>query len=76
LLAQWLAERCEPVRHSEVASSALYRDWQTWAGERGEQPGTGKSFSAALEQFHAKRRGKTGVVFLDLRLKPSDTGDF
>ena len=56
LLAQWLAERCEPVRHSEVASSALYRDWQTWAGERGEQPGTGKSFSAALERFHSKRR--------------------
>ena len=76
LIAQWLAERCEPVRYSEVASSALYRDWQTWAAERGEQPGTNKSFSAALEQFHAKRRGKTGVVFLDLRLKPSDTGDF
>ena len=76
LTAQWLAERCEPVRYSEVASSALYRDWQAWATERGEQPGTNKTFSAALEPFHAKRRGKTGMMFFDLRLKPSDTGAF
>jgi putative DNA primase/helicase len=74
LLAQWLAERCEPVRNSEVPSSALFRDWQAWAGEHGEQPGTGKAFSAALERFHSKRRTKEGMMFVGLRLKPSATG--
>ncbi len=76
LMAQWLAERCEPVRNSEVPSSALFRDWQTWATGHGEQPGTGKGFSAALERFHAKRRAKSGVMFIGLRLKPNDTGAF
>ena len=49
---------------------------QTWATARGEQPGTGKGFSAALERFYGKRRATAGVVFIGLRLKPSDTGVF
>lgn len=74
LMAQWLAERCLQVRGGEAPSSALYRDWQFWAKERGEDAGTGKAFSAAMERHHAKRRTNSGVQFLGLKLRPSDTG--
>ncbi|WPB86417.1 phage/plasmid primase, P4 family [Sediminicoccus rosea] len=76
LIAQWLAERCEAVRHGEAPSSALFRDWQAYAKDRGEEAGTSKTFSAALERHHAKKRKPSGVVFLGLRLRPSDTGVF
>jgi len=76
LIAQWLAERCEQVPQGEVPSSALFRDWQGYAKERGEDAGTSKSFSGALERHHAKKRAKSGMVFLGLRLRPSDTGVF
>lgn len=74
LMAQWLVERCEARATAEAPSSALYRDWSSWAKQQGEEPGTSKAFSAAMERRHAKKRAKTGVVFLGLRLKPSDTG--
>jgi putative DNA primase/helicase len=74
LVAQWLAERCEAKPGAEAPSAGLYRDWSEWATKRGEQPGTQKAFSAAVEQRHAKRRTKAGVAFIGLRLLPSDTG--
>lgn len=74
LLAQWIAERCEVKRGAKSASSALFRDWKAWAEARGEIPGTGKAFSAALERHHAKAREAAGVMFLGVRLLPSDTG--
>lgn len=74
LLAQWLAERCEPQRGAQAPSSALFRDWEAWAKARGEVPGSGKAFSAELERHYAKKRTSSGVVFLNLRLLPSETG--
>lgn len=74
LLAQWLAERCE-VKHGATApSSALYRDWKEWSEARGEIAGTGKAFSAALERHHAKRKAHGTMVFMGVRLLPSDRG--
>ncbi|WP_431283161.1 phage/plasmid primase, P4 family [Humitalea sp. 24SJ18S-53] len=73
LVAQWLTERCEPSR-GEVPSTALFRDWQVYAKDRGEEAGTQKAFSAALERYHAKRRTNGGMVFIGLRLRSSDTG--
>jgi putative DNA primase/helicase len=74
LLLQWLAERCEPDRPSSAPSSGLYRDWKAWAEARGEQAGTGKAFSAALERHYPKKATKAGKMFLGLRLRPSETG--
>lgn len=74
LMAQWLADRCEPAKDATAASAALFRDWEAWAKARGEQPGTNKAFSAALERHYAKRRTEAGAAFIGLRLKPSDTG--
>lgn len=76
MLAQWLAERCEVQARATAPSSALFRDWKAWAEARGEQVGTGKAFSAALERHHAKKRTKEGVEFIGLRLLASDTGVF
>lgn len=74
LLAQWLTERCEPDRRETAAVSALFRDWTSWAQARGEQGGTAKSFSAALERHYAKKHTEKGRVFVGLRLKPSEVG--
>ena len=62
-LSQWLGERCRIVTRKEAPSSALFRDWQEWTKGRGEEAGTMKSFSAALERRHSKRRTNKGVVF-------------
>lgn len=75
-LAQWLEERCAPQRGAQTPSSALFRDWEAWSKARGEVPGTAKAFSAELERHYAKKRTNRGVVFLDLRLLPSETGIF
>jgi putative DNA primase/helicase len=74
MLAQWLAERCEPSRNASEPSSALFRDWSAWCEPRGEAPGTGKRFSAALERHFGRRRTNAGVVFDGLRLRPSESG--
>jgi putative DNA primase/helicase len=74
LLGQWLADRCQAKAMSEASSSALYRDWSGWAKARGEEPGTNKSFSAALERSYPKRRTDTGVMFEGLKLLPNQSG--
>ena len=74
MLVQWLAERCEADARGKAPSAALFRDWSHWAEARGEAPGTQKVFSAALERRYAKDRRSEGVMFLGMRLKPSDAG--
>ncbi|WP_372623052.1 phage/plasmid primase, P4 family [Falsiroseomonas sp.] len=74
LLARWIAERTERQETAQAPATALYRDWQAWARDQGEEPGTVKAFSEALERVFAKKRTKHGQVFLGLRLRPSDTG--
>jgi putative DNA primase/helicase len=74
LLAQWLAERCERDGRASAPSSALYRDWKVWAEARGEQAGSNKAFSAALERHHSKKPTRDGAMFIGLRLNPSETG--
>ncbi|WPB83098.1 phage/plasmid primase, P4 family [Sediminicoccus rosea] len=74
LLGQWLAERCKIEPATLTASAALFRDWSAWTKDRGENPGTNKAFSAAMEQHHAKRRTREGAMFVGVRLLPSDRG--
>jgi putative DNA primase/helicase len=74
MLTQWLTERCEAQRGAMAPSSALFRDWKAWAEARGEQAGTGKAFSAALERSHAKKKTPEGMMFLGLRIRPTEAG--
>jgi putative DNA primase/helicase len=74
-LAQWLAEKCDRTNSkAETSSAGLYRDWLGWAERRGEAPGSNKSFSAALERHHSKKKNPYGVmvfVGVALRSKPA-----
>jgi putative DNA primase/helicase len=73
-VANWFAERCERTRGAETSTRALFTDWQQWAKTRGEDPGTERRFSGAMERFAARKRTKTARVFMDVRLLPSETG--
>lgn len=73
-IAHWLGEQCEAVPGARTASSALFRDWQGWARNRGEEPGTIKAFSAAMEKHHAKKKTTASTNFVGVRLRPSDGG--
>lgn len=48
-LAAWIKERCKPIGYGGTESSLLYRDWRAWAMAAGEDPGSQKRFSQALE---------------------------
>ena len=74
MLAEWLAERCEKVPNATMPSARAFADWKAWAMARGEEPGTGKRFSAAMERHLAKKKTKTGAVFIGARLRPSEGG--
>jgi putative DNA primase/helicase len=73
-VAGWAAERCEREATTKTASRALFRDWQQWAQQRGEEAGTEKAFSERLERHFAKKREAAGMAFLGVKLRPSDTG--
>lgn len=59
-LAEWIDERCEKVRGATMPARTAYADWKTWAGVRGEDPGTEKRFSGELERRFTKQRTKAG----------------
>lgn len=70
-IAAWLGERCERVPHATAKTRHLFADWSLWAKGRGEEPGTEKRFSEALQRYAAKKRTSGGVMFLGLRLLPA-----
>ncbi len=74
LIAQWLAERCRVKPGAEAGSLDLYTDWRAWTEARGEDAGTCKALSAALEQRHGKKRTNRGVVFEGIQLHQSAAG--
>jgi putative DNA primase/helicase len=71
----WFAERCDQIPTAQSASRVLFTDWQCWAKRRGEEAGTEKRFSEALERLAAKKRTNRGVVFLGVALKPDGRGN-
>ena len=73
-LNAWFAERCERRNAASAASRALFADWKRWSLERGEEAGTEKKFSENLQRLAVKKKTPKGMVFLDLRLLPSDSG--
>jgi putative DNA primase/helicase len=68
LLGQWLAERCEVTPTARALSSELFKDWSAWVKDHGENPGTGKSFSAALVRIFEKKKTMAGIMFHGLKL--------
>ncbi len=76
LLAEWIADRCEPKSGATMPAGRAFSDWKQWAIARGEEPGTEKRFSGALERHFAKQRTNTGRVFLGVRMRPSDSGSW
>jgi putative DNA primase/helicase len=73
-VATWFGERCDRLPAAQSPSRGLFADWQKWAKDRGEEPGTEVRFSEALEQIAAKKRTNRGVVFLGVALKPEWAG--
>jgi putative DNA primase/helicase len=69
-VANWFAEQCDRLPTAETPARKLFGDWQTWAKSRGEDPGTEKRFSGALERIAAKKRTARGVVFTGVALRP------
>lgn len=69
-VAHWLDDRTDRRQMARTRSGALFKDWKTWADERGIDVGSTKAFVQAL-----KKRGwthkptKIGGVFKDLVLK-------
>lgn len=73
-LVAWFAERCERRNGAEAPSRALYADWKRWSTDRGEDPGTEKKFSEAMQRLASKRRTAKGMAFIGVRLLPSESG--
>jgi putative DNA primase/helicase len=48
-ISNWIRERCKDVGYGGTESSVLYADWCTWAKTAGEESGSQKRFSQALE---------------------------
>jgi putative DNA primase/helicase len=68
-LAAWIKERCKPAGYGGTESSLLYRDWRAWAQAAGEDPGSQKRFSQALEaKGYAKDPKARHATFLSIAL--------
>jgi putative DNA primase/helicase len=48
-LSLWLEDRCRAIGYGGTESSVLYASWRSWASAAGEEPGSQKRFSQALE---------------------------
>jgi putative DNA primase/helicase len=48
-LGIWLEEHCKTSPAYRTATAALFRDWKEWCDGSGEDPGSQKKFSQALE---------------------------
>jgi putative DNA primase/helicase len=73
LLGQWLDEKCEAERdnpHKWDTVAELFGSWSKYANEAGEQPGSKKAFSEAMQSrgFHSARGGKGVRTFKGVRL--------
>jgi len=70
-IAQWLGENTMVDLDVHTSTSVLYRDWQVWAKNAGESPGSRKAFSQALESHGVKRyRNGHERGFMGIRLVP------
>lgn len=68
-LAAWIDEKCERNPKAWGQSSTLFASWSTWADRAGEQAGSMKRFTQALEsRDFARHKKKQGHGFFGLRI--------
>ena len=48
-LALWIGEKCKQIGYGKTGASWLFASWRQWAAGAGEEPGSQKAFSQALE---------------------------
>jgi len=71
-LSRWISERCKTVGYGGTECSALFADWRQWAAASGEEPGSQKRFSQALEaKGYAKDRKARLATFQGIALDVS-----
>jgi len=74
LIEQWRADRLIDSPNSQTASHTLFSDWTAWCNALGEEAGTIKRFSEALQRHFPKQRISQGMMFLGVRLRASGGG--
>jgi phage/plasmid-associated DNA primase len=66
----WIRERCKRIEYGGTASSKLYGDWCIWSKAAGEDSGSQKRFSQALEDNgYAKDRKLERTLAMLFRLR-------
>lgn len=60
-LAQWMTERCVMRSSLYTVLRELFADWSTWANETGEDAGSQKRFSQALESKGLVKKNQPGT---------------
>jgi putative DNA primase/helicase len=75
-LRRFLDQRCLIGPHFHTRSSELYAEWRTWCNDEGENPGTQKAFTTALQNkgFDSDRT-RIGVVWRGIGLAATDDGE-
>jgi putative DNA primase/helicase len=77
-IAIWLDECCVQQERARENTAELYASWKVWAERTGEQPGTSKRLSQAMQArgFTPKREPGTGKRGFDgIRLKRHEYSD-
>jgi putative DNA primase/helicase len=60
-LAAWIRERCRPIGYGHTEMGVLFADWRPWAIAAGEEAGSQKRFSQALEaKGYVKTKASNG----------------
>ena len=69
-LALWIGERCKKIGYGSTEASRLFADWRQWATAAGEDPGSQKRFSEALQaRGYTKERTSQGrMAFVGIAL--------
>ncbi len=69
--AQWLEDSCLRDRNSAEVSSALYRNYQSWCGQKGIRPESNTLLSRYLvTSGFSREKTRVGRSFQGLRLRP------
>lgn len=68
-LQLWIGERTQAVAYKETSSKILYFDWMVWKKDRGELPGSQRSFNDRMvDKGFPRVIKKTGIVFENIDL--------
>lgn len=73
VIGRFLTERCVIAPAARVRSSELYGHWSKWCAGEGEEPGTNKAFTTALQnRGFDTAHTKAGAVWLGLGLAANE----